>query len=618
MCGIAGRFSSTKIVEPLDINTLAHRGPDATGTWNSENGLVWLGNTRLSILDLTINGNQPMHDPKTGNVIVFNGEIYNHLEIRKELAPLFKDWISTSDTETILIGYRFWGTDIITRLSGMFAVGVYDASNRSLLLSRDRMGIKPLYYRISGERIDFASEVRTLMHIREEAVDPESISAFLQWGACPDDQLLFPEIKSVPAGYWMVVDRTGVRRTYKYWPPSKPAKPLPTDQHYAHPAREVRDLLERSVERHLLSDVPVGMFLSGGLDSTILTAIASRVYGKRLRTFTVGFESKLLDESESALEVAQFYGTDHETIKVAEEEALQLVQEAVFKMDLPSVDAINTYIVARKVSEKGMKVAFSGLGADELFGGYRNFRDVQAMKLAQLLPEKVRERFRPFGTYGKFLANLPSNRDAYVLAHWRRSFWTAEMLHDAGLPEVPFVLRDMPDLPDDFARTSWAELSYYTRDMLLRDTDQMSMAVSLEVRVPYLDNDLVEYVLSLPMRSKSRPNTKKWLLVESVKDLLPDRRWKRRKQGFALPMDEWMRGPLRSFVEEGLDRTSHLTSLPEVVPARLRREFFEKRVIHWTRLWSVVVLGHFLHRELMRQQSGRNFQREPILREAHR
>jgi asparagine synthase (glutamine-hydrolysing) len=358
----------------------------------------------------------------------------------------------------------------------------------------------------------------------------------------------------------------------------------------------VRGLIDNAVEEHLLSDVPVASFLSGGIDSSVVTALAAQKLANKLQTYSVGFDLAEFDETAIAEEIAQRYKTDHHRIQLSEEEVIVSVTEAVDKLDLPSVDAINTYIVSRAVARHGVKVALSGLGGDELFGGYPSFRDVPRLQLVTALPSFLRGLIRFAGNIGARLADLPQTRDAGELARWRRRFLTDESIRRAGLP-IAAEPHDFPvALPDDYARISWAELTGYMRRMLLRDADQMSMAVSLEMRVPFLDHELVEYVLGVPASVKKSYPGVKGLLVEACRDLLPASVYDRPKAGFVLPMKQWMRGPLAAFVQDGLDETVARNLLPEVFVKEMRDSFQRER-LHWTRLWSLVVLGHYAKRQ---------------------
>ena len=598
MCGIAVHFNPLGGVTPLDLELIRHRGPDATGEWTSPDGRFWLGSTRLAIIDLSPTGAQPMSDAATGNVIVSNGEIYNHPALRDLLGPDTR-WRGTSDTETILMGYARWGHGVLDRLKGMFAFAIFDAARGELFVARDRLGIKPLYYVVEGDEVRIASEVKVLVE-RAEAIRAESIAAYLEWGACPERQLLYDNVRTLPAGHAMTISAGGHLATWCYWP----SRPLvsPID----NAVGEVRRLIENAVEEHLLSDVPVASFLSGGIDSSVVTALAAQRLGNKLQTYSVGFDIAAFDETAIASEIAQRYGTDHHRIQLSEEEVIESVTEAVDRLDLPSVDAINTYIVARAVASQNVKVALSGLGGDELFGGYPNFRDVPRLQLLAALPRFLRRVICRLSNIGERLADLPESGNAAELATWRRRFVTENAFQRARLPVPPRTIEMPVPLRDDFAEISWAELTGYMRHLLLRDSDQMSMAVSLELRVPLLDHALVEYVLGLPATVKKSYGRGKGLLVEACRDLLPASVYDRPKAGFVLPMQHWMAGPLASFVQQGLEETVQRRFLLESFVNDLREDFQEQRV-HWTRLWSIVVLGHYAKRHELVRSSDEDF-----------
>lgn len=590
MCGIAVSFNSRHHAAPLPLDRLRHRGPDGQGEWRSPDGRAWLGHVRLAILDLSPAGAQPMLDDETGNVIVFNGEIYNHLVLRRELGARQPVWRGSSDTETLLAAYRIWGVTMLERLKGMFAFAIFDGRRNGLFLARDRLGIKPLYHYRTGDAVYAASEIRALPLRHPVATDAERLAGYLQWGACPEESLIFPEIEVLPAGHSIFISSEGVTRPARYWPAAGPIRTTARD-----PARQVRQLLETAVEEHLLADVPVASFLSGGIDSSIITALAARKSQRQLLTFSIGFKQAAYDETGIAREVASRYGTAHHRIELDDDETVQIITEAVEKLDLPSVDALNTYIIAKKVAGLGIKVALSGLGGDELFGGYPSFRDVPRLKWLSRLPSNFRRSLGWLGARGQRLSDLPAGNNAAQLALWRRRFWTDAMLDDANLPAPALDCGEIPDLPDDFARISWVELTRYMRQTLLRDSDQMSMAVSLELRVPFLDHELVEFVLGLPASAKARFRMVKGLLVEACRDLLPPSVYRRPKMGFGLPMADWMRGPLKNLVEEGLGEVTTLHLLSEETVQKLAGQF-AAGTLHWTRLWSVAILGHYLRR----------------------
>jgi asparagine synthase (glutamine-hydrolysing) len=588
MCGIAIHLSLNGPAKPLDLQLIRHRGPDSSGEWTSPDGRCWLGNTRLAIVDLSPSGAQPMTDPATGNVIVVNGEIYNHRALRAKLGPDV-NWKGTSDTETLLQGYARWGHQVLDHLKGMFAFAIYDAAREELFFARDRLGIKPLYYTMDAGGIRAASEVKVLAG-GSPGITAKAISGYLQWGACPEGNLLYSDLRALPAGHGMTIACQGQIKTWRYWP-SRKVFVSSTD----NVLRQVRDLIDKAVDEHLLSDVPVASFLSGGIDSSIVTAVAAQRLEKKLQTFSIGFDIAEFDETAIAQEIAERYRTEHHRVQLSEEEVIHLVTEAVEKLDLPSVDAINTYIVSRAVAAHGVKVAMSGLGGDELFGGYPSFRDVPRLKLIAALPRPPRRILGSVARLGDRLADLPDNAGAGELARWRRRFLTDDTIRRAGLPSAPAPFECPVELPDDYARVSWAELTGYMRRMLLRDADQMSMAVSLEVRVPFLDHELVEYVLGLPEAAKKRYPGQKGLLVEACRDLLPPSVYRRPKAGFVLPMRVWMLGPLASFVEEGLREAVSRRLVPGALVSETSGGFQRGR-LHWTRLWCIVVLGHFARR----------------------
>jgi asparagine synthase (glutamine-hydrolysing) len=598
MCGIAAHFNSNGRATPLDLELIHHRGPDSRGEWTSPDGRCWLGSTRLAIVDLSPTGAQPMTDPATGNVIVANGEIYNHRSVRERIGPGVA-WRGTSDTETLLQGYARWGRDVVNHLKGMFAFAIYDAGRAELFLARDRLGIKPLYFTADAIGFRAASEVRMLID-GPQSITAKSISGYLQWGACPERNLLYSNIRVLPAGHALMIGPEGQMKTWRYWP-ARDAFISSTD----NLVRELRSLIDKAVDEHLLSDVPVASFLSGGIDSSIVTAIAAQKLEKKLKTFSVGFDIAEFDETAIAQEIADRYGTEHHRIQLSQEEVIHSVTEAVEKLDLPSVDAINTYIVSRAVASHGVKVALSGLGGDELFGGYPSFRDVPRLKLIARLPRALRRVLGAAAGLGERLADLPGNLDAGELARWRRRFFSDEMIRCAGLPNASAPFECPVALPDDFARISWAELTGYLRRMLLRDADQMSMAVSLELRVPFLDHELVEYVLGLPAAAKKKYPGVKGLLVEACRDLLPSSVYERPKAGFVLPMKHWMHGPLAAFVNEGLRETTARQLLPETFVDEMNEAFRRER-LHWTRLWSLVVLGHYAKRRQLVRSPDEN------------
>jgi asparagine synthase (glutamine-hydrolysing) len=597
MCGIVGYIGPVeKAPETLDkaLALLKHRGPDDSGTWSDTSGAVRLGHTRLSIVDLSEAGAQPMHDEISGNVLVFNGEIYNHPELREELVGLGICFKGHSDTETLLRGYGIWGTSIFEKLRGMFALALWDNRSRHLTLARDRLGIKPLYVAQSGGNgFYFASEVRALLALKPAALSHEGIATYLQRGSCAHEKLLFEGIREFPAGCFA---QTSVEHTRleirRFWPVSD--KTSATDE--KADIVEVRDLLEDAVKSHLLSDVPVACFLSGGIDSSVVTALAARAMGSRkLSTFSVGFSEEQYDESKFAQQLAGIYGTDHHHISLSDQDKLRFVTRAVDAMDLPSADAINTYIVSDYVARSGFKVVLSGLGADEVFGGYPIFRDYSMVRAVAGTPRWLCSLVRATGKAHHLLDDMPSDKGGEQLSIWWRRVWPAQRLRGLGFAAPTFAREPAPPLTDAMAELSWGEMSHYMRDTLLRDSDAMSMTHSLELRVPFLDGPLVDRVLSYPASAKFNPDSPKDLLLRATQDLIPEEIWNRPKMGFTLPMRTWMLGPLRDYCRDGLAMLTSSSVINSSSAGKIWNDF-AKNTSHWPAPWSLVVLGHYLRK----------------------
>jgi asparagine synthase (glutamine-hydrolysing) len=617
MCGIAGicshaRRSSSEVEAAIRrmVTGIKHRGPDDDGfkilsTPRTDDGFAAIANTRLAIIDLSPAGHQPMFDSGTGNWIVFNGEIYNHLEIRAEIGERVGRWHSTSDTETILQAYRLWGRDCVQRLRGMFAFAIWDAAGGKLWCARDRLGIKPFYYCAQPDTLLFASEVRSLLAsgwLRAE-LDHTGLAGYVRFGAVPEPYTLLKSVQSLPASHWMTVHAGRIEMIEAYWRPEPQHTPVARESVVGETRRE----LERAVQEHLISDVPVACFLSGGIDSSVITGLAAKGLGKRLQTFTLGFHETASDESTYAEAVARKYGTTHHLVRLSYDEVAAQVPVAVSAMDLPTMDGANTFIISKAVADRGFKVVLSGLGGDELFGGYPSFsRAAWAERWAPslgLLPSSVRALAVGGGNKGRRAAEL-LDRNAPLSARYAslRALWSKGDLERMGLADAP----DWGDSVNDDAplasRMSVLELSGYMRSVLLRDSDVLSMAHGLELRVPLLDHQLVETCLKYDLADQDGSALNKAWLLKTAGDLLPRGIADRPKQGFILPMAEWMHGPLKGFVGEGLAFIDGLEALPKVKTVRLLDDFEHGR-LHWSRVWQFVVLGHWLDGNFFGQPS---------------
>ena len=605
MCGIAGiSLKSGNAPDKIGraaakmMECLRHRGPDSQGSAcvdanSGKAGHTWIANTRLAILDLSSAGSQPMYDRATGNYIVLNGEIYNHLEIRHALAGHVDQWNSSSDTETVLRAYAVWGADCVHRLHGMFAMAIFDAVRNVLWCARDRLGIKPFYFWQGPLGLVFASEVRAILGSGcvRPSCDQIGLAHFIRFGSVSEPYTMFEDIKSLPAGCWMEIRAGEVAGKKRFWSPDT----LREDHDHLTPHVVIRRHLERAVREHLLSDVPVASLLSGGIDSSIITALAAQQSSRPIRTFTVGFAGHSLDESEFARAVARRYATEHHEVRLSDEEVVASVPAAVAAMDLPSTDGVNTYIVAKAVADSGTKVVLSGLGGDELFGGYRSFRVLPLMHRWSRLLGFIPGFFRGFAPGGQRSVEM-TNADASIHDRYLslRSFWSLQELQAMGIDTRWEGDRfTNPEIEVSLSTTvSWLELCHYMRNVLLRDADTMSMAHSVEMRVPFLDAELVEYCLRTGFVRR-----RKEILQQAARDLLPVTTYARRKQGFELPMDAWMRGPLQGFVRDGIDKLQKANLLPQVDLSRMQADF-ETRRLPWARLWQMVVLGHWAEQHL--------------------
>lgn len=588
MCGILGQLTfKGPAVQPPQLSAIVHRGPDGNGEWTNKNGSVYLGHVRLAILDPTPTGAQPMTDSSKRFTLTFNGEIYNHLDIRPMLPNVA--WRGTSDTETLVELFAVKGLECLQHLKGMFAFAIHDSKDESVILVRDRLGIKPLWLKTAENYFSFASEVRALIAPGDFSPNSRFLNEYIGFGRTPSTGEVFDGINSVAPGGWVKLTMNGKAQSGNWWPGRKFASAKVSNRNDA--VQRVKQLVTTAIKEHLISDVGVGAFLSGGIDSSIVTLVAGKELGQNLRTFTVGFPQGAFDERNIARVVAKKAGSDHCEVEVSEDTCLQWVMEAVARLDLPSVDAINTYIVSKAVRDRGLKVALSGLGGDELFAGYPSFRHIPMIKwlgnlppsmskrLIGLAPRSLREKLTGLSSFG-----IPE------LTVARRRFTSIPSLRELGFGEGTPSMPAPPEGLDTLGLISWYEMQSYMIPMLLRDSDQMSMAVALEIRVPFLDHCLVEEAVSLPQQYKIGKGVKP-LLVEAFKDELPREVYDRPKQGFALPMADWIRGPLESFTNDGVQAAAEWLSLAEPLH---QKDGFYKGNLHWTRVWHWAVLGHWL------------------------
>ena len=569
MCGIAGCFAY-RPGPPVDRAELARmnhhmrrRGPDGEGLWLSPDGTAGLAHRRLAIIDLSESGAQPMHSADGRFHITFNGEIYNYRALRAELEAEGCRFASMSDTEVILRLFERRGGGMLALLRGMYTFGIYDSVARSLFLARDPFGIKPLYYADDGHQLRFASQVKTLIAGGAVATEPSAAghAGFYLWGHVPEPHTQYRAIRALPAGCSMTIDASGARPPAAYFDLRREF----VEAAHTTPVRErvalAHEALRDTVRHHLVADVPVGVFLSSGIDSSVLTALASEQEAGGIRTLTLGFDEyrgTAADETPLAERVAEIYGTRHESHRVARADFERELEPILESMDQPSIDGVNTYFVSRAAAQAGMKVAMSGLGADEIFGGYPGFREVPRLRRAMRPWSRVPGLGRAFRAvsapllrqftspkYAGLIEYGGTTGGAYLLRRGLFMPWELpdllgpEMARD-GWRELATLARlaeTTEGVASDFEAVSALELSWYMRNQLLRDSDWAGMAHSIEIRVPFVDVELFRRIA--PFMSRE-PITKREAAGAPARPL-PAEIVARSKTGFGIPVREWMR-----------------------------------------------------------------------------
>ena len=591
---------------------MSHRGPDADGFF-FEDGIA-LGHRRLSILDLSSAANQPFTDASGRYVMVFNGEIYNFQEIKKKLPEY--PFHTTGDTEVLIAAFAKYGAECLQLLRGMFALAIWDKQERSLFLARDRFGVKPLYYHHSGGRLLFASELRALLNSGwlPRKLNRSAVTDYLKYQAFASPVTPIEGVCELPAGNYMTF-RDGRVETKTWWELTAQNKPI-AETNIGAIQKRIRELLYQSVERRLASDVSLGAFLSGGIDSSAVVAIMSQVNPGATNAFTIAFEEKDYNELPYAELVAKKYKVNHTKLLLRPQDFLDQLPGALNAMDTPSGDGPNTYLVSKAIRNSGIIVALSGIGGDELFAGYPFFKQFLSIKKRQglfdnslgvrkalsfLLPASDQKLIRI-----KELLEVPASdiTDIYPLFRQIQNPRVLQGLYGRLQPlqEADTLEKNLAGKQkalDGFpflSQVTIADYLGYTQSVLLKDADQMSMAVSLELREPFFDNDLVEYVLNIPDDFKFPAYPKK-LLVESLGDLLPPEIVFRKKQGFVLPYDLWMRSDLKGFCEEKIRGLAARGIFDEEKMIDYWNRFLGRRSnIRWADVWIFVVLEHWLEK----------------------
>lgn len=651
MCGIAGIWGSDdRAALGAMVGALYHRGPDDVGTFFDTR--VGLGMTRLAIIDTTSGGHQPMQTPDAQITVVYNGELYNFRSERDLLEKKGFEFRSTSDTEVVLRMYEHYGDDFLLRMRGMFALAVYDKrrgpGKERLLLARDQMGIKPLLYARIGDRLIFASELKALLAsgLIPPEVDPDSLRLLLTYGSVYQPRTILRGVKMLPAAHYLVL-QGGNERVERYWSLGIDRCGGLRSRPYEEQLHEVGAALEESVRLQMVSDVPLGAFLSGGLDSSLLVALMARqVGGKQVKTFSVGFEAegREMDETDDAEVVARFIGTDHRRVVVTGEEVRRRIEHIVYALDQPSVDGVNSYFVSL-AARQAVTVAISGTGGDELFAGYRWFAEMAldetrwraqpqwktlarmaaapAVRMALLdsLPSaRMRQRIRQLRYTTDFRTRYTGNCFVFGPERWSRLLAPDFRAQAPINSSVSDDLSSIDELADGsvIERVTGICLRGYTTNQLLRDIDAVSMAHSLEVRVPYLDPMIADIALSLPddaklgtvhaptvgpaEQTRYRDSGAKRILLDVGARMLPPNFDSRPKRGFGMPFVSWLRGPLKEVADDAFGKhglgSRGIFNATEV--ANIREEFLEGRS-GWIEVWLLMILELWL-RGLGRQE----------------
>lgn len=632
MCGIAGVFGVDRGAAEHAVRVVngrqAHRGPDGEGlqTLHVPGGCLALGHRRLSILDLSSAGAQPMTNDATGDWIVYNGEIYNYPQLRREFEGHGVRLQSRCDTEIILHAYARWGTGCFERLHGMFAIAFYDAGRQQLVLARDPLGIKPLYYSVSGRNLVFASEQRALRASGLVAleIDRRALAGLLAYGSVPSPLTMHNGIRLLEGGTCIQFDlrcppsELRDSRPRRFW--SFPTQQTGVSRREA--IEQVRERLQHAVQSHLLSDVPVGVFLSAGMDSTAVAALSAASGDRSISTFTIRLaDQPEMDEDPIASETSRLFRTRHHSVSLTEREVRDLAGKWFEALDQPSVDGLNTFIIAWAVRQHGMKVALSGLGGDEMFAGYKTFRQVPAarrwLRRASVLPPGMRERLAGWVFARKSATQQQKAREFMrtrptvlgLALRRRRLFSDAELnalgfnaselgLTDDFLPPESEPSRDLSGR-DDVSDISVIESRFYMGNTLLRDADVFGMAHGLEIRVPMLDRLLADYLLSLPGRLRARRGrANKPLMSDALGSNVFRDIPRQKKRGFSLPHSKWMSGPLREQFDALLQRTRDSGVVSSRGVDTVWDAFLgDQQGPTWSRAWILGVLGAWLQQQ---------------------
>lgn len=609
MCGICGfNWSEKKLIEEMAA-IISHRGPDQSGSF-VDNG-VSLGHRRLSIIDLSDKGIQPMHNEDESIFIVYNGEIYNFKDLKGTLEKNGHSFQSDTDTEVIIHAYEEWGIDCVKRLRGMFAFAIWDSNEKQFFLARDRLGIKPLYYYYESGKFIFSSEIKSILMDKTiiKEIDPEAMYYFLGYEYVPAPRTMFRDIRKLLPGHTLLF-KDGKTTINKYW--NLVFSNTIHDEKYF--SEKIYDLLKESVRLRLMSDVPLGAFLSGGIDSSSIVGLMSQLVDEPIKTFSIGYEDESFSEFEYARQVSELFGTDHKEILV-NPQSIEIFEKAVWHLDEPmsELSAIPVYLLCQK-AKKDVTVCLSGEGGDELFVGYDRFVASRSDAYYRIIPEIIRKngissivnkippQSQKKGAVNIVKRFIEGSDLPLEGRHMRWQYFSNQKeeneLYSGSFKEKtshikPFEIVDKYyqscSLDDRLAKEIYSEINTYLVDNVLMKVDKMSMANALEVRVPYLDHHFVELCATIPSNLKLNGFTTKYILKKTMSRLLPKNIIYRKKQGFSIPIKNWLRNELKEYMEDLLINSDVIKeNFDSYYLKKLMEQHIRGSHNHSHRLWALM------------------------------
>lgn len=587
MCRIAGIYDprvknlQQQIVHMRD--SMKHGGPDDEGILVHQTLPLAFGHRRLSLIDLSAAGHQPMIDEQL--TIVFNGEIYNYKELRNTLKHYGHQFKTESDTEVILKAYRHWGTDAFEYFNGMFALAILDEQKQELVLARDHAGIKPLYYYIDDSCLYFASEMRAFQQVEKRFEENKNWqTAFLTFGHLPEPITTLKSVVPLEKGTAMIIQLPSLETKKQVFFEWKFSGKLKNED---EALQLLRETMEQSVERHLVSDAPIGLFLSGGIDSSLLTLIASRTQKENLHTLSIVFNEKAFSEDRFQQLIIDKTKAKHQSFLVTKDIFNEKLSDAMQAMDQPTLDGINTYFISMYAKEYGLKAVLSGLGADELFGGYPSFQQQGRMDMVKKIPHGMLRGLQHFPDHRiRKLSYAGTQNTASEYLSYRGIFTPVSVASLLGSTQKE-VEMELANLSEHYPingltnsnRISWLETNFYMQNQLLKDSDFMSMWHGLEIRVPFLDKEMMIMAGVIDAALKFKKSPPKYMLVKAFEQELPVEIWKRKKQGFTFPFEGWLKE--NEFI------------MPSTEDEKKFYKAFQKKRLSWGRYWCALLMSRF-------------------------